>query len=167
MKKKIFKDWILPAAVAVILALLIRQFVFFNILVPTGSMIPTININDRLLVTKIYNTNKLKRGEIVVFKSKELNETLIKRLIGLPGDVVEVKDDGVYVNNAKLNEPYVVNSGGKTGKYTVPEGKYFFLGDNRPISRDSRWWNDPYISASDIMGVARLVYYPLKDVKIY
>lgn len=165
MKNKFFKDWVVPVALAVIIALLIREFVFFNIMVPSGSMIPTININDRILVTRVYNANNLKRGEVVVFNSKELKEKLIKRLIGLPGDVVDVREDGVYVNDKKLDESYVVNAGGKTGKYTVPSGKYFFLGDNRPISKDSRWWDDPYISKSDILGVARFVYFPFKDIR--
>lgn len=167
IKNKFIKDWVIPIGFALIIALFIKQYIFFNIIVPTGSMLPTIKLNDRILVTRIHNLNNLHRGEIIVFKSDELNETLVKRLVGLPGDKVSVKEDGVYVNNVKLDEPYVESPGGLTGEYEVPEGKYFFLGDNRPVSNDSRYWDNTYIPASAIIGVARFVYYPFSDIKFY
>jgi signal peptidase I len=159
--KKLAKDWLVPIISGVILAFLITKFVFFKATVPTGSMLPTIQLNDQLFVTRIYNFNNIKRGDIIVFNSKELNEKLVKRLIGLPGDTVEVKEDGsVLVNSEKLNEPYVASKGGKSGTYVVPEDKYFFLGDNRPSSLDSRYWKDSYISKKDILGKAQLRVYP-------
>ncbi|MDF2502714.1 MULTISPECIES: signal peptidase I [Clostridium] len=159
--KKIFNDYIIPILVAIILAVLIRQFLFFKIMVPTASMYPTIKDNDQIIVTRIYSKNSLKRGDIVVFKSKELNEELIKRLIGLPNDTVKVDDGGeVYVNGKKIDQPYVMNSGGKSGTFKVPEGHYFFLGDNRNNSLDSRYWQNSYIDWSDIEGKARFIIYP-------
>ena len=159
--KKIINDYIVPIVIAFVLAMAIRQFLFYKVVVPTASMSPTIQVNDQLIVTKVYNKNSLKTGDVVVFNSKELNEELIKRLIGLPNDKINVTEDGkVYVNGKALNQPYVVNNGGKGGTYKVPEGEYFFMGDNRSDSFDSRYWKNPYISWADIKGKARFTIYP-------
>jgi signal peptidase I len=160
--KKIFKDWILPIIAAIIIAFIINKVIFFNVSVPTGSMLPTINLNDKILVTRVHNRNNLKNGDIIVFHSSELGEDLIKRLIGLPNDEVDIKEDGsVYVNNVKVNESYVVNPGGKAGlKFKVPKDSYFFMGDNRINSLDARYWKNPYISGKDIMGKARIIISP-------
>lgn len=163
--KNLFFDWIIPIAIAIVAALLIRKFVFFTIKVPTGSMQPTIAIGDKIIVTKVYNTNKLKRGDIIVFFSKEYNERMVKRLIGLPGDTVEVTEKGEVVINGKIQvEKYVVYNGGKTGSFKVPKDSFLFLGDDRPISEDSRWWKNPYISKDDIQGKARFVIMPLDRI---
>ena len=162
--KKIAEEYIIPIIFAIILAYLINTFVLFKITVPTGSMLPTIQLNNQIFVTKIYNYNNVKRKDIIVFSSKELNMKLIKRVIGLPGDKVEIKSDGsVYVNNKLLDEPYVKMKGGKTGTFKVPEGKYFFLGDNRANSYDSRYWVNPYISSKDILGKAQITIYPFNQ----
>lgn len=159
--KKVFKDWILPIIAAIVIAFLINKFVFFNVTVPTGSMLPTINLKDKILVTRVHNKNNLKNGDVIVFHSDELGEDLIKRLIGLPNDEVDIKEDGsVYVNQKKVDESYVVYPGGKTGKFKVPEDSYFFMGDNRVNSSDARYWNQPYIPAKDIMGKARIIISP-------
>lgn len=160
--KKVFKDWILPILAAIIIAFIINKVIFFNVSVPTGSMLPTINLNDKILVTRVHNANNLKHGDIIVFHSDELNEDLIKRLIGLPNDEVDIRDDGsVYVNKVKVNESYVLNPGGKAGmKFKVPEGSYFFMGDNRINSLDARYWAQPFIPAKDIMGKARIIISP-------
>jgi len=155
--KKIFKDWILPIIAAIIIAFIINKVIFFNVSVPTGSMLPTINLGDKILVTRVHNKSSLKHGDIVVFHSAELKEDLIKRLIGLPNDEVEIKEDGsVYINKEKINESYVVYPGGKTGTFKVPGDSYFFMGDNRINSLDARYWKNPFISKNDIMGKARI-----------
>lgn len=162
---KFIKEWVIPIALAVIAAILVKVFIVFNILVPSTSMYPTIKPGDSILVTKIYNFGKIKRGDILVFYSKERKERLTKRLIGLPGDKVEVTDDcTVYINGNKQKEPYVKSPGGKSGTYVVPNGKYFFLGDNRVDSLDSRYWQNPYIDKSDIMGKAVFIYFPFNRV---
>ena len=159
--KKIFQDWILPIVAAIIIAFIINKVVFFNVTVPTGSMLPTINLDDKILVTRVHNKNNLKHGDIVVFHSDELDEDLIKRLIGLPNDVVDIKEDGsVYINGDKTDESYVAHPGGKTGKFTVPEDSYFFMGDNRINSLDARYWEKPFIPKKDIMGKARIIISP-------
>ncbi len=162
-KSNFFKEWVIPILSALVIVFLLRQFVFFNVYVPTGSMIPTINKDDKVLVTRIYNYGNLKRGDIIVFYSDELGETLVKRLIGLPGDKIEIRNGEVSVNGEKLNEDYVKNKDQYNGNFEVPEGKYFFLGDNRPISLDARYWKDHYIDSSKIEGKAQFVFYQFND----
>lgn len=159
--KKFVRDWIMPICIAFLIAFLVNKFIFFNIMVPTESMYPTIKGGDRIIVTRVYDKGNLKRGDIIVFKSEEFNEKLIKRVIGTSGDKVEIKADGtVYVNDKKIDEPYVVNNGGKTGSFKVPEDSYFFLGDNRPLSLDSRYWKQHYISKESIEGKAQIIIFP-------
>jgi signal peptidase I len=126
-------------------------------------MYPTIKIGDRITVTRVYDKSKLKRGDIVVFYSYELKDRLIKRLIGLPGDEIDIKDNGqVFINGNKIEEPYVVYKEELGKQFKVPQDKYFFLGDNRADSRDARRWNNPYIDSKDIQGKAQFVIYPFK-----
>ncbi|MCY6483276.1 signal peptidase I [Clostridium aestuarii] len=161
--KKILRDWVLPIGTAILLAFLINKFLFFQVSVPTKSMYPTIKPGDRIVVTRVYDKGKLKRGDIVVFYSDELKETLIKRLIGLPGDKIRVDNQrDVYINEEKVDQPYVVFNGGIGGEFKVPEGKYFFMGDNRGDSLDSRYWNEHYITGDKIRGKARFIVFPFK-----
>lgn len=161
--RSFFKDWVIPIISALVIALLINKFLFFNVVVPTGSMIPTINKEDKGLVSVVYNTENLKRGDIIVFHSNEYDKLLIKRLIGLPGDYIEIKNGIVSVNAKELEEDYAENKDKYSGIFKVPEGKYFFLGDNRPNSADSRYWKDPYVDSSDIKGKLQFRFYPFKD----
>jgi len=159
--KYFIKEWLLPILVAVTLATLINRFLFFNIKVPSGSMYPTIKIGDKITVTKVYNKSKLKRGDIIVFYSYELKERLVKRLIGLPGDEIVIKDKGqTFINGIKVKEPYVVYPENLDKKFKVPKNKYLFLGDNRADSFDARRWKNPYIDGKDIEGKAQFVLYP-------
>ena len=162
-KGNFFTDWVMPIAIALVLALLIKQFLIFKVYIPSGSMIPTLNEGDQLFVTRVYNLDNLKRGDILVFDSDELNDVLIKRLIGLPGDKISIVNGTVYVNGEELKEDYVKNSDNLSGEFEVPEGKYFFLGDNRQISYDARRWKNPYIDGSDIRAKAQIRVYPVSD----
>ena len=157
---------VIPILAALLLAALIHQFLLFKIKVPTGSMMPTVEIGDQLFVTKIYNPNNIKRGDIVVFNSDELKEPLLKRVIGLPGEHVEIKSDGsVYINGNKLEEDYVKYQGGKTDmSFDVPSGKFLMLGDNRNNSDDARYWSNPYIDGKDIEAKAQLTVYPFDRI---
>lgn len=159
--KKLFKEWALPVICAIILAFLINKFIFFNVSVPTESMYPTIKPGDKIFVLRNYNISSLKRGDILVFHSKEANEDLIKRLIGLPNDLVEIKSDGkVFINDKELEEPYVKYKSDKTGVFKVPENSFLFLGDNRANSVDSRYWKNPFIPYEEIMGKAKFIIKP-------
>lgn len=135
-----FKEWIVPVITAFIVAICINKFLIFNVYIPSSSMVPTINVGDKLMIRKVYNMGNIKRGDILVFYSNELQETLIKRLIGLPGDHIVIKDEIVNINGEDIKEDYVKNNDYNDEQlvYDVPEEKYFFLGDNRSVSRDSR-----------------------------
>ena len=162
-KSNFFNDWIVPIVIAVILAFLINKFLIFKVKIPSESMVPTLNVGDRLFVTRIYNLENLKRGDILVFHSEEKNEDMIKRLIGLPGDIIVISDGIVTVNGETLDEDYIGTADNYSGEFTVPEGKYFFLGDNRYWSLDSRYWEEPYIDGSEIKGKAQIKVYPWND----
>lgn len=155
-----FKDYIIPVLAAFILALCVNKFLIYNVSVPSSSMHPTIEIGDKLTITRIYNTDKIQRGDIIVFYSSELSDTLIKRVIGLPGDHIEINGGTVSVNGEVLDEPYVQNNMDYSETYDVPSDSFFFLGDNRANSKDSRFWVNPYIKSSDIKGKAIFRFYP-------
>lgn len=162
--KNFIYEWAVPVVSAVIIAVLINKFLLFKVLIPSESMVPTLNVNDRLFVTRVYNLEKLKRGDILVFYSEELQEDLIKRLIGLPGDKIQIINGVVSVNGEVLEEDYIGAADNFSGEYEVPEGKYFFLGDNRLYSKDSRYWINPYIDGEDIAGKAQIKVYPFDEI---
>ena len=162
-KTGFFYDWIVPILIAVVLAVLINKFIVFKVKIPSESMVPTLNVGDRLFVTRVYNPENLERGDVVVFHSDEKNEDMIKRLIGKPGDTIVINDGIVTVNGETLYENYIGTPDKFNGTYEVPEGQYFFLGDNRFFSSDSRYWDTPYIDGSDVMGKAQLKVYPFDD----
>lgn len=159
------KEWVLPIIIACILAFLINKFVLFKIKVPSGSMIPTISVSDQIFAFRVHNLKSLKRGDIVVFKSDELHIRLIKRLIGLPGEKIDLKDGGkLYINGKQVDEPYVVNKDNVNKSFSIPEGHYLFLGDNRPVSLDARYWKNPYIPGEKIEGKAVFRCYPFNKM---
>lgn len=165
-KKDIIKEWIINIVTVIVLGLLLWYFVIYSVWITSGSMIPTLEVKDRLIATRVHNPKNLKEGDIVIFQSDELEETLIKRLVGLPGDKIEIKDGIVFRNGEKLEEDYVKNNEVYNGTFEVPEGKYFFLGDNRSHSNDSRYWENPYIDEDKIEGKAQIKYYPLNDFEL-
>jgi len=166
-KKSIMKEWIIDIVVVACVALFVWKFVGYGVWITSGSMIPTLEVKDRLIVTRVHNAGNLKEGDIVLFKNDEFkDEILIKRLIGLPGDKIDIKNGIVFRNGEQLKEDYVKNNEKYNGKFQVPEGKYFFLGDNRANSDDSRYWENPYVNESQIEGKARIKYYPIKDFEI-
>ena len=162
-KDGFFREWIIPIIAAIGIAFLINKFLVYNVYIPSESMVPTLNVGDKLMVTRIYDTNKIKRGDIIVFYSEELGEVLIKRAIGLPGDHIKIHDGIVNINGEDIKEDYVKNNEKFNGTFDVPDNKFFFLGDNRSRSNDARRWINPYIDASNIQGKARIKFYPFKD----
>jgi len=164
---KELKEWVILLASAVAIALLLRAFVIEPRHVPTPSMVPTIMVGDRLYVEKLTpRFGKLKRGMIVTFKAEEQtgeSEYLVKRLIGICGDTVEVRDKQLYVNDHAVDEPYLAEPMNSDFPRTeVPEGKYFVLGDNRNQSLDSRYWG--FVNAEDVKGQALFIYYPFSEM---
>lgn len=154
---------IIPVIFALTTVVLIEKYFFFVTLVSSYSMYPVIKPGDRIVTVRIYRFSNIKRGDVVIFYSEELHEMIIKRVIGLPNEFIEIKDDGqVYINQEKYNEPYVKYTSTLTGTFVVPEKKYLFLGDNRVDSNDSRVWSEPYISEKNILGKAIFCIYPLR-----
>lgn len=148
--------------------LIIRKFLFYVTQVSSNSMLPTFQPKNRLLTLRVYHPENLRRGENIVFYSHEKKMTMIKRLIGLPEDFIQIMINGdLLINGNKHNEPYIKYSGGKGGSYLVPKGEYFFLGDNRAESNDSRHWGKPTIPAKDIQGKVTISLYPFRKVELY
>lgn len=124
------------------------------------SMNPTLQNGEYILVNKMaYKTGKPQRGDIVVFMfPMNLEEDLIKRVIGLPGESVIVKDGVVSINGTPINEPYINAAPFYNGEWQVPEGQLFVLGDNRNDSRDSHQWG--LLPIENVIGKAVLIYWP-------
>jgi signal peptidase I len=149
------------------LALGLHRFVAEVRYIPSESMAPTLQVGDRLIVEKLsYEFHPPQRGDIVVFqappelKSQNLHDELIKRIIGLPGDVVQVKAGQVLINGKAIVETYIQSPPNYIyGSVTVPADQYFVLGDNRNHSYDSHFWG--FVSREKIMGHAALRIAPL------
>ncbi|TVX96320.1 signal peptidase I [Cohnella terricola] len=154
--KKFIKQWIPSFAIALLLSLFIKTYVADAMRVPTGSMIPTIQIHDRIVVGKMMWMTKLDHGDIVVFHppvAGETNSRFVKRLIGLPGDVIEIKDGVLFRNQEKIDEPYIKEKMNYSyGPTQVPDNSYFFLGDNRNLSFDSHAWETPFVDRDQLIG---------------
>lgn len=163
--KTFINEWVIPTIIAVVIVLFLNRFIFILVTVPSESMVTTIMPGDRLYVNKLFNINDAKRGDILVFRSDEMDSRLVKRLIGLPGERVEIDEEGqVFINGQKLEEHYVRQARGVAQTFNVPEGTYFFLGDNRPISLDARYWSNPYIDEEKIIGKAVFRFFPLNRI---
>jgi len=163
--KKFINDWVIPVIIALLIVLFINKFIFILVTVPTGSMQETIMPGDRLYVNKLFDIKDAKRGDILVFQSDELNKKLVKRLIGLPGETVEINEKGeVFINDNKIEEPYVIKSEGKAKSFEIPEKSYLFLGDNRIGSVDARLWINPYIGEDKIIGKAEFRFFPFNSI---
>ncbi len=166
------KDTVGIIVLAVVLALLFKAFIFDSRVVPSTSMLPTIEIGDRIIVSKLsyLGSKEPQRGDIVVFTPpEELNEKydLVKRVIGLPGDTLEVKDGLVYINGVALEEDYILEAPDYSyGPVTIPQGQYFMLGDNRNNSKDSHMWNYPFIDREAIIGKAIFCYWPISRIGV-
>ncbi len=159
----ILHEWIIPFGIEILAVIAIIKFLFFFAYVPTGSMVPTIAEKSWIFSSRIYNEQSISRGDILVFESDELDIILIKRVIGLPGEQVDIKEGKVYIDGVFLDEPYVVNASRETLSFTVPDGCYLFLGDNRASSNDARLWRNPYIPAEKITGKALFTIFPFKN----
>ncbi|MBE6884197.1 MAG: signal peptidase I [Ruminococcaceae bacterium] len=165
--KRFIKEWVIPFGVEVVVIVLLIKFVFFFTYVPTGSMIPTIAEKSWLFAVHVYNVEEtVERGDILVFDSEETETTLIKRVVGLPGETVEIISGVVYINGEKLEEEYVVHESYEDRVFQIPEGMYLFLGDNRAGSSDARGWRHPYVPAEDITGKAVFTIFPFKNFGI-
>jgi signal peptidase I len=187
-KKSIVREYFESIVIAVILALFIRTFVVQAFKIPTGSMEENLLIGDHLLVNKfvfgptasrleraVLPVGRLARGDVVVFKYPvEPDRDFIKRVIGLPGETIEVKEKKVYINGKPFEEPYVhflappaaqselhevtsFDVRERYGPVTVPANQYFVMGDNRDNSQDSRYWG--FLPRENVKGKALVIYW--------
>ena len=194
-KKKNIREIVEAVVIALVLALVIRTFVIQAFKIPSGSMEDTLLVGDHIVVSKfaygiqvpkpaiikvfgasipffetklIPSWGKVERGDVIVFRFPgDRSKDYIKRVIGLSGDRVELREKVLYLNDARIDDPWGVNKGGLYGEdteknvnfgpYTVPEGTVFVMGDNRDRSYDSRYWGT--VPFKDIKGKAFIIYW--------
>lgn len=171
--KKEILQWFLSIAFAVVLSLGIRSYVFARATVSGPSMLPTLTNNDSILIEKLsLLTMNIKRGQIIIFNSEnKTNDIFVKRVIGIEGDEVELKDGKVYLNGEQLKESYLkeetlTKSGTflkENQKLKISKDFVFVLGDNREVSNDSRYLGP--ISTKEIDGHVLLRVYPFNSIK--
>jgi signal peptidase I len=188
VKKSVLREYAESLIIAVVLALFVRTWVFQAFKIPTGSMEPNLLVGDHLIVNKMIFSpavtglerallphREIRRGDVVVFKYPEEPERdFIKRVIGLPGDRLELRRKTIYVNGEPLVEPYAhltapaSESAGVTGDLrefygpvTVPARQYFMMGDNRDNSQDSRYWG--FLPAHYVKGKALFIYFSFEE----
>lgn len=178
-KKKSFLretlDFCLPIVIALVVAMLLKTFVFANSVVPTGSMLNTIQKDDRIIASRLaYKFNDPERYDIIIFRfpdavaEGDYDTYYVKRIIGLPGETVTIVNGVVYVTDkngktTQLEDDFVTacDPVGNYGPYVVPENSYFVLGDNRNSSEDSRAWHTTnFVDEELIIGKVMFRYYP-------
>ncbi|MBU1002647.1 MAG: signal peptidase I [Proteobacteria bacterium] len=175
---EVLRDWVEALIFALLLALFIRSFVVQAFKIPSGSMLQTLQIGDHLLVNKflygikvpftditLFSVSDPEFGDVIVFEyPKDPSKDYIKRVIGLPGDTIEVVDNHLVRNGEAVDEPYLSGLPPRNpmvrthfGPVTVPEGNYFMMGDNRNNSMDSRYWG--FVGREAIVGKAWRIYW--------
>lgn len=163
-KKESGWGWVISIAIAVAVAVTIRTFIFEPIFVSGDSMIPTLQNGESLGVEKVSRYSSLPaRGQIVIVTDPDNSETLVKRVVGLPGDTVEVKNSKLYINGQAQTEPYVSKTPYNNFKaVTVPQDTVFVMGDNRANSKDSRFFGP--VDRNAIIGHALFVIWPFTEI---
>jgi len=169
-KKNIFKEllgYIIVAIIAVVVSIGLRIFVIEPFIVPTPSMSPTLLVGDRVIVNKLeYKFKPVKRGDIVAIYSPLEKKNLVKRVIGLEGEVISFSPDGeVFINGEEIQEPYLpenFTASYDDSEYEINENEYFVMGDNRNNSADSRVFGP--ISSEKIFGKVIFIYGPLSRI---
>jgi signal peptidase I len=158
-------EWVVVILGAVVITVLLRTFAFQTFYIPSESMVPTLQVGDRIVVNKLADDFHL--GDIVVFERPDTwnaeHDVLIKRVIALEGQTIEIRENTVFIDDQKLVEPYLAEDATMSdyGPFTVPDNQLFVMGDNRTFSSDSRD-NGP-IPADNVVGRAALRIWPLGE----
>lgn len=162
-------EFLIPIVVAVIIAIILKSVVFANAVVPTGSMLNTIHEGDRIIASRLaYVKEDPQRYDVIIFKYPDDEKQIyVKRVIGLPGETVQVINGVVYVTKTngetiQLDNSFVTNCTpeGNFGPFEVPADSYFMMGDNRNSSWDSRFWDNKFVNKEEILGKVKFKYYP-------
>lgn len=162
-------SWVLTFSLAILVAVVLKEFVIINATVPTGSMENTIMPGDDLFGFRLaYSFSEPERGDIIIFKyPDDETQKFVKRIIGLPGEKVTITQAKVYINGEELEEEYLKEEWfSATGPFSfdVPEDCYLVLGDNRNDSLDARFWVNTYVTREEIIGKAMFVYFPFDRI---
>ncbi|HTT59750.1 MAG TPA: signal peptidase I [Acidimicrobiales bacterium] len=171
-RRRALTEWLIVLVVAVLASFLVRTYVVQTYFIPSKSMEPTLDVGNRIVVDKLaVEFGHINIGDIVVFKAPpevqvkcgDVVPDLVKRVIGLPGDVLTSKGNTIYVNGVALDEKWTHTEplGPAIGHVTVPAGQYFMMGDNHANSCDSRYWGT--VPRSDIIGKVFLKFWPLSE----
>lgn len=170
-RRRSFIEWVIILVVAVSVSMLVRTYAVQQFSIPSGSMEPTLNVGDRILVSKLsVEWGTINRGDIVVFRhppkalttcATPVEPIFIKRVIGLPGDVITSKGNTIYIDGKALKQTWshINPLGVAIGRVVVPANHYFMMGDNHPESCDSRYWGS--VPRSAILGKAFVRIWPL------
>lgn len=163
-------SWLQILVTAACIAFVLNTFIIANSRVPTGSMENTIMPGDRVIGSRLsYLFSSPERGDIVIFRYPD-NESVyyVKRVIGLPGDTIDIIDDEIYLNGSDtpLEEPYLREEMNhrETMHFEVPEDSYFMMGDNRNNSLDARYWNNTYVKHDKLVAKVLFRYWPLNQI---
>src|SRR5690606_946019 len=175
-------NWLKSLILAFLLALIIRTFLFSPVTVDGASMEPTLHDRERIIVTRTITwIGEVNRGDIVIINDTVNDKNYVKRVIGMPGELIEMKDDKLFINGEFIDEPYLSenkkrahDNGRKLtsdfGPLKVPDNHFFVMGDNRLRSVDSRsdLFGDSlgYISEDRIIGISKFVIYPLSNLRL-
>ncbi len=169
-----WRGGVITVLVAIVVAVVVRTYLFESFYVPSGSMLPTIQIGDHMIVEKVaYDLHPVDFGNIVVFHTPKNDHVapdvhfLVKRVIGLPGQVIWSSDGKVYINGHPKAEPFLPPGVETSGipRQRIPKGDVYVLGDNRGDSADSRVFGP--IPESSIVGQVILIYYPFSQWRIF
>lgn len=165
-KKNEWVEWIKAFFIALIIVIIIKVFVISTSVVEGESMEPTLADGDKLIFNKfIYLIGEPDRGDVVIIQTSLKN--YVKRIIALPGEVVEVIDHTLYINNKEVEQAYIseeaIKGTGDFGPTEVPNDSYFVMGDNRVISMDSRHPGFGFIDKDNIIGRSELIFHPFSE----
>lgn len=158
-----FLSYVKIIAISLAISLLIVNYIIINARIPSGSMEDSISEGDRLIGFRLsYAFSEPKRGDVIIFKfPDDESQTFIKRIIGVPGDLIRIKEGELYINGELIHEDYIKEPMKKEdfGPYIVPPDSYFCLGDNRNDSNDARFWNNTYVTREQILAKAIFKYW--------
>jgi signal peptidase I len=177
-KKRELMEWLISLIIVIAVAFVVRTFIFRTVMIKGTSMEPNFVHGDIVLVNELkYRFIEPKRGDVIVCGYDDVNgESIIKRVVALSGETIEFRENDsknydVYINGQKLQEDYIKEPtefyGEIQGTYTVPDGCYFVMGDNRQNSTDSRWSSIGAIKRKNIVGKVWIKFWPFKSLHMY